>query len=111
MSALVVLCTASKVEEAEKIAQALVEERLAACVNLVPQIDSRYWWQGQIESGQEVLLIMKTLSSQFKALSKRIQELHSYTVPEVIALPIKFGSQAYLKWMNDSLKKERKRKK
>ena len=105
MAALIVLSTAPKVPEAEKIAQVLVEERLAACVNLLPQIDSRYWWEGKVQSGQEVLMIMKTDSKRFKALEKRIQELHSYDVPEVLAIRVADGSRAYLKWLQSSLRK------
>jgi periplasmic divalent cation tolerance protein len=116
MAAIVVLSTAPKVEEAEKIAQTLVQERLAACVNLLPQIDSRYWWEGKIQSGQEVLMIMKTVSGRFKALKKRIHDLHSYEVPEILAVPVATGSEAYLRWMKESTtvqssrKKSRKRK-
>jgi len=104
-SALIVLSTASKREEAEKIAKALVEEKLAACVNLIPQMESRYGWKGKIETGSEVLMIIKTLRPQFKKLSKRLHELHSYEVPEILALPVTLGSPAYLSWMEKSLKK------
>jgi periplasmic divalent cation tolerance protein len=103
MSAIIILSTASKLEEAERIAQALVEEKLAACVNLLPQIDSRYWWDGEIQSGQEVLMIIKTLRSRFKAVEARIKALHSYTVPEILAIPVALGSRAYLQWMARSV--------
>jgi periplasmic divalent cation tolerance protein len=114
VSAIVVLSTAPKIPEAEKIAQALVEERLVACVNLLPQIDSRYWWDGKIQSGQEVLMIMKTTTERFDALKKRIHQLHSYEIPEILALPVIMGSAAYLRWMHDSTtikKRTRSRKK
>jgi periplasmic divalent cation tolerance protein len=103
MPAIIVVSTASSFEEAEKIALALVGEKLAACVSFLPQIESRYWWEGEIQSGQEVLLIVKTLRGHFKAIEKRIKELHSYSVPEVLALPVALGSQAYLQWLAQSV--------
>jgi periplasmic divalent cation tolerance protein len=100
MAALLVVSTASQRAEAEKIADVLVKERLAACVTLIPQITSRYWWKGKIESGEEVLLLIKTVSSRFKALEKRIKELHSYETPEILALPVAAGSRDYLRWLH-----------
>ncbi len=96
---LVVLCTASKLKEAEKIAQVLVEERLAACVNLIPHIESRYWWEGRVQAGSEVLLMIKTVKARFKKLEKRILELHSYDVPEILAIPVVLGGKSYLAWL------------
>ncbi len=101
-SAIVVYCTASSMIEARKLTEALVGGKLAACVSLVPGVLSTYWWQGQIERGEEVLLIIKTESAKFKALSKRIKELHSYTVPEILALPVLAGNPDYLQWLKES---------
>ncbi len=95
----VVLVTAGSQEEAENIATALVELRLAACVNILPIHCSVYIWEGKVNKDKEWLLIIKTKLSQFSALEAKIQELHSYDVPEIIATPIVDGSQAYLQWM------------
>lgn len=97
----VVLITAPKEAEAEKIAKALVDERLAACVNIVKDIRSIYRWQANIEDEREVLLIVKTRKGLFSQLSAFVKGLHSYTVPEIIALPVIDGSGDYLKWIND----------
>jgi len=110
-AAYIVLVTAPSRKEADHIAQVLVEEKLAACVSIIPEIYSRYWWQGRIENGEELLLMIKTLPKRFKSLSKRIKELHSYTVPEILALPVAEGSKAYLEWMNESLASQRVSKK
>lgn len=102
MENIVVFITASNEEEASKIARALVETRLAACVNMIRNIRSIYIWQGKTEDGAEVLLIAKTRRSLFDALSKKVKELHSYTVPEVIALPVVEGSADYLNWLKEA---------
>jgi periplasmic divalent cation tolerance protein len=104
MSALVVLSTAPKKAEADKIARTLLREHLVACVNLVPGVQSRYWWKGKIQSDAEVLLIMKTTKGRFAALKRRLHELHSYTVPEVLALPVAAGGEAYLRWLSDAMR-------
>lgn len=98
----VVLMTAPDEASAERLARTLVEEALAACVNLVPQIRSIYRWQGKIETGNEVLLIAKTRADCVSALIARVLEIHPYDVPEVIAWPITHGSASYLKWVLDS---------
>lgn len=95
----VVLVTGGSQEEAENIATALVELRLAACVNILPIHCSVYIWEGKVNKDKEWQLIIKTKLSQFSALEAKIQELHSYDVPEIIATPIVDGSQAYLQWM------------
>ncbi|MCX6678099.1 MAG: divalent-cation tolerance protein CutA [Methanothrix sp.] len=97
----VVFCTAGP-GEAEPLASALVEERLAACVNISP-VRSCYFWEGKLNCDEEVLLIIKTKKSQFEPLQKRILELHSYAVPEIIALPIIEGHQPYLDWVAQSV--------
>lgn len=97
--------TASNEEEAAKIARALVEEELAACVNLVPAIRSIYRWQGKIEDGAEVLMVIKTRRSLVDALVARVKGLHSYTVPELVAMPILGGNPDYLAWLVDSTRK------
>ena len=86
--AIVVFVTACSRQEADKIATALVKEKLAACVNILPGIISRYWWKGRIEKAKELLLVIKTPPSRYKALEKRVRALHSYTVPEILALPV-----------------------
>lgn len=103
MAHVVVFVTASSVEEADRIGQALVHERLAACANLVPAITSSYWWRGRVERAGEALLILKTRQDLVDALSARVRALHSYTVPEVIAFPIVAGNPDYLHWIDDSL--------
>ncbi len=102
MSDIVVLVTASS-QEGARLARVLVEERLAACVNLVPSIASTYWWEGKIEEATEYLLIVKTRQDRLDRLIARVRELHSYTVPEVIALPIIGGNPDYLQWMTEAL--------
>jgi periplasmic divalent cation tolerance protein len=95
----VVLVTASSSQEANAIAFALVEAKLAACVNVIP-IQSIYTWQEEVHNEQEWQLLIKTDLSQFSALEAKIRELHSYEVPEIIALPIIAGSQSYLQWIS-----------
>ena len=102
----IVFCTAGSEEEARKIARHLVEHRLAACVNLVPHLTSIYQWQGEIEEGREWLLVIKTSSEMFGSIHAAIRELHSYELPECIAVDIADGSPAYLKWIENSLSKE-----
>jgi uncharacterized protein involved in tolerance to divalent cations len=94
-----VFITASSEKEGEKIASALVKERLAACVNLIGGMKSTFRWKGQISSEEEVLLIAKTKDRLFESLKKRVVELHSYEVPEIIALPILAGFEKYLHWI------------
>lgn len=97
---IVVLITAGSAEEAEKIAMAIVKARLAACVNVLAGIRSFYWWKGMIEDDSEVLLIVKTREALFPELLKMVKSVHSYEVPEVIALPIKLGNTDYLQWLS-----------
>ena len=96
---IVVYVTAGSPAEGDRLARALVEERLAACVNRVVPVQSVYRWEGKLEQSEEQLLIIKTQKSLFPALEKRVRELHSYTVPEIVALPIIEGSQDYLRWL------------
>jgi len=99
----IVLSTAGSEDEARKIAHHLVEHHLAACVNLVPQIESIYRWQGKIESSQEWLLVIKTTAEKFPAVRDAIRELHSYELPECIAISVEDGSADYLEWIAGSL--------
>ena len=100
---IVVYVTVGSPEEGKRVARALVEERLAACVNRVHPVKSVYRWQGQVEESEEELLIIKTRRELFKRLKKRVRELHSYSVPEVIALPILEGSEDYLRWLEEQV--------
>ena len=102
--ALLVLSTAPDRATAERIAGALIEERLAACVNIVPGVSSIYRWKGKIERDAEVLCLIKTRASLLTKLSRRLTALHPYDVPEVIALPISGGAKPYLKWLMDQTK-------
>ncbi len=98
-----VLCTVPNRELAEKIARSLVAEKLAACCNIVPGLTSIYRWQGEIQQDAELLLIIKTAARAMKALEKQIKELHSYEVPEIIALPILTGNSDYLNWIEENV--------
>jgi periplasmic divalent cation tolerance protein len=99
----IILTATGSEEEARKIARALVERRLAACVNIVPQITSVYRWQGKVEEAREWLLIVKTTVAAFDQVSHAIAELHSYELPECICLTIEDGSPAYLQWIAESV--------
>ena len=100
---IVVFVTVSSSDEADRLAHALVEERLAACVNRIGSVQSVYRWQGQVEQSSEELLVIKTKRELFDRLKKRVQELHSYSVPEIIALPILKGNESYLQWLGEQL--------
>lgn len=100
--AIVVYITAPNEEEAANIAQALVRSRIAACVNIVEDIRSIYSWQGKVEDDSEVLMIVKTRRALFDKLSNTVMDLHSFDVPEVIAIPIIDGSADYLAWLRES---------
>ena len=97
----VVLVTAPDAETAGRIARALVEERLAACANVVPGVRSIYRWQGRVEEADEVLLVVKTRADRGPALAARVRELHPYELPEVLELPAPGGSEAYLGWVRE----------
>jgi len=98
---IVVYVTAGSPVEGDRLARTLVEERLAACVNRIAPVHSVYRWNGKVEQSEEQLLIIKTRRDLFTALEKRVRELHSYSVPEIVALPIVHGSEAYLRWLAD----------
>ena len=100
----IVLSTCADREEAERIAHRLVEQQLAACVNILPGVQSIYRWQGSIESAAEVLLLIKTRSAHCPAVQSTIASLHSYEVPELLVLPVSGGSEAYLAWLKASLR-------
>ena len=101
---IVVLVTSGSAKEARKIARAVVEQRLAACVNIVTSpVQSVYRWKGRVESAKEFLLIIKTTQSRFAKLEAAVERHHSYDVPEIIALPIARGAATYLNWISDSV--------
>ena len=100
----VILITASTEEEARKIADSLLTHRKAACVNIVPAVSSTFWWQGKVESEQESLLIIKTTAGLLDEIVSLVKEIHSYDVPEIIALPIIGGNQDYLDWIGKEVK-------
>ncbi|MEP6962739.1 MAG: divalent-cation tolerance protein CutA [Acidobacteriota bacterium] len=103
---IVVLCTCESEEQAGSIARSLVEQNLAACVNILPNIRSIYRWKGTIEDAAEYLLVIKSRRDKFDALREAIVKIHSYDLPEVIAVPIVDGAQAYLRWIDQSLDRE-----
>ena len=98
-----IISTAGSKEEASSIAHKLVEERLAACVNIIGPIESVYRWQGKVESAVEFTMLVKTTSAKSKAVMHRIRELHSYELPEAIQIDIQDGSPEYLKWIAESV--------
>lgn len=99
MEAMVCYITAPEGEEAKKIAKTLVEEKLAACVNILPGIRSIYRWEGEICDDPEALLIVKTRKSLFQKLDRRLHEIHPYDTPELISLPVEKGAEKYLAWL------------
>ena len=101
-----IFVTADDLELARKIGQELVESRLVACVNIVPGIESIYRWQGAVQRDREVLMIIKTSRRRFAEVEAKVKEIHTYQLPEVIAVPIDHGSQEYLDWLQESVTKE-----
>ena len=99
----IVLITAPDREAAATLGRALVEERLAACANLVPQITSIYRWEGAVQEDSEALMIIKTSAGRVAALTERVLELHPYEMPEVLVLPVESGAAAYLDWVRASV--------
>ena len=100
MPHIIVFSTCTNATEAEKIAEDLLTNRVAACVNIVP-VTSFYWWKGKIEKGSECLLIIKTRAQLFGKLQRRISALNSYEVPEIVSVKVDDGSESYLKWINE----------
>jgi periplasmic divalent cation tolerance protein len=101
---IVVLVTVSKKEEAEKIANSLLNEKLIACANIIGPVHSLFWWAGKIEGAEEYIVLMKSRESLFNEVSERVRALHSYDVPEIVALPIVKGYKAYVEWLDGCLK-------
>ena len=101
--ACVVLVTAPDAAVAQQLARHVLEQKLAACVNIVPAITSFFWWQGKIDEQAESLLVIKTVATKLAALIEAVKKDHPYEVPEIIALPIVGGSKDYLKWLGDSV--------
>ncbi len=99
----IVLTTAGSEDEARKIAHHLVEQRMAACVNIIPRIESVYRWQGKVESSHEYLMLIKTTDEMFPAVRDAIRELHSYELPECIMIVVDDGSSGYLQWIDQSV--------
>jgi periplasmic divalent cation tolerance protein len=99
-----VLVTAPNLTAARKIAAAALNERLAACANLVPKIESHYWWQGKLESSSEVLILFKTGRDRLEALEECVLKNHPYETPEFIVLSLKGGNEKYLAWISDSVR-------
>lgn len=95
----VIFVTCSSRDEAEMIADKLLTKKLVACANLIPGIESWFWWKGKIDTAKEVLLVLKARSGSFKKIEAEVKKLHSYDVPEIIALPIGAGSKKYLAWI------------
>jgi len=99
---IVVLMTAASAEEATRIAELLVNQKLAACVQILPDLQSVYVWKGEVQREKEVLLLAKTMRANFAELEREVRAIHSYETPEIIALPIVEGSEPYLKWLTSS---------
>lgn len=102
---IVIFITASNKKEAKKIAGALIKNRLAACVNIIDRIESFFWWQGKVDRANEALLIIKSRREKLTKIIKLVKSIHSYKVPEIIALAIIGGEKTYLKWIDESVRK------
>lgn len=103
MDLLVVLCTFPDMEVARKIATTLVERRLAACVNLLPAVQSIYRWQGKVETAEEVAALIKTTPALYLTLEENLKELHPYDVPEIVALPVERAQELYARYVQEAV--------
>ena len=100
---IVILVTCANKNQAKKIAAGLINAKLAACVNIIPGVESLFWWENKMDHADEVLLIVKSKKTKLARIIKKVRSLHSYSTPEIIALPIIAGDKDYLKWINESL--------
>ena len=100
----IVVVTSSSASEAKIMATHLLQERLVACVNLVPKITSLYWWQDKIEECREALMFMKTTRERVERVMESVKKFHSYDVPEILVLPVSGGSEEYLRWIDESMR-------
>jgi periplasmic divalent cation tolerance protein len=107
MQAIVVFMTAPNREEAARLADMLVGSRLAACVQILPEMESVYRWQGKVERESEILLLAKSTTERFEELERQVRAIHSYETPEILAIPATAVSGAYLKWIDESLYRDR----
>ncbi|UCF65677.1 MAG: divalent-cation tolerance protein CutA [bacterium] len=101
---IIVFCTVPDTDTAHKLSKVLVEEKVAACCNIIPAVKSFYFWEENLQEDQELLLVIKTRQEVFPALEIKIRENHPYSVPEILALPIIHGNHEYLKWMDDHVR-------
>ena len=104
---IVIFITCHDAEEAQNIAELLLEQRLAACVNIIPGINSSFWWEGKIDTATENLLMVKTRSTKLSEIVQSVKTVHSNTVPEIIALPVSGGNQDYLDWIDNEVSENR----
>ncbi len=104
-SHIVILITAKDTAEAETIGHKLLDEKLIACVNIVKDVRSLFWWQGKVDQSDEVLLVVKSRQELFGKIVETVKAVHSYDVPEILALPVMDGNKDYLNWIDESLKK------
>ena len=102
---IIIFITTSNKKEAQKIAQALIEQKLAACVNIIETIQSLFWWKAKVDHAREALLIVKSVKIKLTKIIRLVKSLHSYQVPEIIALPILAGNKDYLRWIDESIRK------
>ena len=100
----IIMSTTDSQALAEKIADELLKQKLAACVNIIPSVQSRYWWQGKIDSAEEFILLIKTAQRLFNEVAHTIKQIHSYECPEIISIPLAAGSEDYLNWIKSSIK-------
>jgi len=100
---IVLFITTANTGEAQQISKVLLEQRKAACVNIIPNIDSLFWWEGKLDSERENLLVVKTKASLLSEIINLVKKVHSYAVPEIIAMPIVGGNQDYLEWIEKSV--------
>ena len=102
---IVIFTTCANKKEARRIAEGLIERKFAACVNIMDRLESFFWWQGKVDKAEEALLIIKSKKKNFAKIAKLIKSMHSYDVPEIIALPIISGWGPYLEWLDESVRK------
>lgn len=100
---IVVFVTAGNKKEAQKIASGLIKKKLAACVNIAGKVDSVFFWEGKVQKSKESLLIIKSTKAKFPQLARMVKSLHSYDLPEIIALPVVAGDKPYLRWIDESV--------